>query len=105
MRKIFVLFIALTISSPVYSSVLIEGVSFEQRRQVLDAELQLNGTALLTWAVFLDVYVAAFYLPDGQPGSRWTDDHHAERMGCKLANLKTHFTSPIGDSDDFVGGR
>ncbi len=74
MRKIILLLFLLVYSPPVYSSVVIEGVSFEQRRQVVDAELQLTGTALLTWAVLFDVYVGAFYLPDGQPGSRWTED-------------------------------
>lgn len=73
--RIFLIFLlGLCWNVPGFSSVEIEGVSFEQRRQVVDVELQLNGAALLTWAVFFDVYVGAFYLPEGQPGSRWTED-------------------------------
>lgn len=74
MRKLLLWLVCLLISTPVYCSVEIEGVNFEQRRQVVDTELQLTGTALLTWALFFEVYVGAFYLPDGQAGSRWTED-------------------------------
>ncbi len=97
MRKLSVLLIFLLISSPVYSSVVIEGVSFEQRRQVADVELQLNGAALLTWAVFFDVYVGAFYLPDGQPGSRWTEDVPKLLEISYLRNFKAEDFSSSSD--------
>lgn len=74
MRRCFVFLIVLFWAAPASTSVDIEGVSFEPRRQVIDTELQLNGTALLTWALFFDVYVGGFYLPDGQAESSWTDD-------------------------------
>ncbi|MCW8858281.1 MAG: chalcone isomerase family protein [Deltaproteobacteria bacterium] len=74
MRKFIFLLAFLLLPAHGFASVEIEGVSFEQQRQVVDTELQLNGAALLTWAIFFDVYVGAFYLPDGQSGSRWTED-------------------------------
>lgn len=74
MRKFIILLLFLLLPAPGFSTVEIEGVSFEQQRKVGDTELQLSGAAVLTWAVFFDVYVGAFYLPDGQPGFRWTED-------------------------------
>ncbi|SHJ04090.1 Chalcone isomerase-like [Malonomonas rubra DSM 5091] len=74
MRKVLVLFILLILPAAGFSKVEIEGVNFEQQRKVVDTELQLTGTALLTWAVFFDVYVGAFYLPEGQATSRWEED-------------------------------
>jgi len=74
MYKFIILLVLLLLPAPGIASVEIKGVSFEQQRKVVDTELQLSGAALLTWAVFFDVYVGAFYLPDGQPGSRWSDD-------------------------------
>lgn len=74
MQSFFVSLIFLLWAVPASPSADIEGVSFEQRRQVVDAELQLTGTALLTWAVLFDVYVGGFYLPDGTAVSSWMDD-------------------------------
>ena len=74
MRTLCILVFILLWAVPGATSVVIEGVRFDQRRQVVDADLQLTGAALLTWAVVFDAYVGAFYLPDGQPGSRWSED-------------------------------
>ncbi len=74
MRRFFVFLIVLLWAVPASTSVEIEGVSFEPRRQVLDTELYLTGTALLTWALLFDVYVGGFYLPDGYTESSWTND-------------------------------
>lgn len=52
----------------------LNGVRFAEQVIVGDHQLNLVGTSLLTWAVFFDVYAGAFYLPDQQPGSRWTED-------------------------------
>ena len=74
MRRCFIFLIVLLWATPASTSVDIEGVSFEPRRQVMNTELQLTGTALLTWALLFDVYVGGFYLPNGQAASSWTDD-------------------------------
>ncbi|MGM0416621.1 MAG: chalcone isomerase family protein [Thermodesulfobacteriota bacterium] len=74
MRKLILLVFLLFWVPPALASVEIEGVSFEPQRQVADAELELTGTALLTWAMFFDVYVGAFYLPPDMSGSRWDED-------------------------------
>jgi hypothetical protein len=74
MRKFIISLIVLFWALPALTAVEIGGVSFSERRQLHEAELQLTGTAVLTWALLFDVYVGAFYLPDGQPGSRWTEN-------------------------------
>lgn len=74
MRSMLLLLIGLLWAQPVTASVDIKGFRFEYQRRVADSELLLSGTAVLTWALFLDVYVGGLYLPAGHPGSRWTDD-------------------------------
>jgi len=74
MRRFLVFLIVLLWAAPASTSVDFEGVSFEPRRQLLDVELHLTGTALLTWALLFDIYVGGFYLPGGQTESSWTDD-------------------------------
>jgi hypothetical protein len=61
-------------SFPVIASDDVKSESFPDRQQVLDSEVRLTGTGLLTWAVIFDVYVGAFYLPEHQPASRWAED-------------------------------
>lgn len=74
MRVISALLIVLIWVLPTFAAININGVSFTERRQLDDVELRLTGTALLTWALFVDVYAGAFYLPKGHPGSHWADD-------------------------------
>jgi len=97
MRNFIILLVFLLLPAPGFASVEIEGVSFEQQRQVVDTELQLNGAALLTWAVFFDVYVGAFYLPDGQPGPRWTEDVPKLLEISYLRNFKAEDFSSSSD--------
>lgn len=74
MRKFTVFLLLLFWVVPASSSVTIEGVSFARHRQILGTELQLTGTALLTWALLVDVYVGGFYLPEGKTAADWTQD-------------------------------
>ncbi len=62
----------LTISPGTGLGVEVGGVRFAERLQLEQAELQLTGTGVLTWALLFDVYAGAFYLPDGVAGRDWT---------------------------------
>lgn len=97
MRRFIVVLIVLLWVFPASASVNIEGVSFEPRRQVVDAELQLTGTALLTWALLFDVYVGGFYLPDGKQESNWTDDVPKVLEIAYLRNFKAEDFSSSSD--------
>lgn len=52
----------------------IKGVRFSDTVVVDKVELELQGVAILKWAMVFDVYAGAFYLPGGIPGQRWSDD-------------------------------
>ncbi len=52
----------------------IKDVRFEDKVVVNDIELNLNGLAVLKWAMLFEVYAGAFYLPKGVPGPKWTDE-------------------------------
>ena len=52
----------------------IKGVRFAEQHIVDQTELRLTGVAALKWALLFDVYVAAFYLPEGVAGQDWTRD-------------------------------
>jgi len=52
----------------------IKGVRFEDRVVIDGVELNLNGLAVLKWAMLFDVYAGGFYLPVGIPGAQWTSD-------------------------------
>jgi hypothetical protein len=97
MLRLIVFFIVLLWAVPGATSVNIEGVSFESRRQVVDTELLLTGTALLTWALLFDVYVGAFYLPDGKTESSWTDDVPKVLEIAYLRNFKAEDFSNSSD--------
>ncbi|MCA1796204.1 MAG: chalcone isomerase family protein [Geobacteraceae bacterium] len=97
MRKLILLVIFLFWVSSACATVEIEGVTFKTQRQLVDAELQLTGTALLTWAMFFDVYVGAFYLPPGQPGSRWNEDVPKQLEISYLRNFKAEDFSTSSD--------
>lgn len=74
MYKMIILSLLLVVPLSGFASVEIKDKSFSERRMVVNTELQLTGTAVLTWAYFFDVYVGGFYLPTGHPGSRWNED-------------------------------
>ncbi len=96
-KILFLAFLTLLWASPGLTSVDVGGVNFEQRRQVADTELQLTGAAVLTWAVFFDVYVGAFYLPDGQSSDRWTED--VSKL-LELSYLRDFKAEDISSSSD-----
>ena len=97
MRKFMVFQLMLFWAVPTSASVNIEGVSFEQRRQVVDTELRLTGTALLTWALIFDVYVGGFYLPDGKQESNWIDNVPKVLEIAYLRNFKAEDFSNSSD--------
>ena len=97
MRRYMVFLLVLLCVVPASASVNIEGVSFEPRRQVVDTELELTGTALLTWALLFDVYVGGFYLPDGQQETDWTDDVPKVLEIAYLRNFKAEDFSSSSD--------
>jgi len=49
-------------------------VDFAESHPLEQAELQLIGTAVFTWALLFDVYAGAFYLPNGVASADWTTD-------------------------------
>lgn len=63
----------LVAASPV-PTVEVGGVSFAERILVQQAELRLTGAAVLRWALLVDVYAGAFYLPPGVAGDNWSAD-------------------------------
>jgi hypothetical protein len=97
MCRFLVILLVLLWIVPASASMNIEGISFEPRRQVMDAELQLIGTALLTWALLFDVYVGGFYLPDGKQESNWTDDVPKILEIAYLRNFKAEDLSNSSD--------
>lgn len=97
MRRFMVFLLVLLWVFPASASVNIEGVSFEQRRKVVDTELQLTGTALLTWALLFDVYVGGFYLPEEKQESNWTDDVPKVLEIAYLRNFKAEDFSSSSD--------
>ena len=52
----------------------IKGVRFSDTLVIDQAELKLNGVAVLKWAMLFDVYAGALYLPAGVPGQTWSND-------------------------------
>ena len=68
---VLVMFVALT---GIAQSVEIKGVRFSDTLVVEQAELKLNGVAVLKWAMLFDVYAGALYLPAGVRGSAWSND-------------------------------
>lgn len=97
MRRFMVFLLVLLWFVPASASVNITGLSFEPRRQVVDTELQLTGTALLKWALLFDVYVGGFYLPAGQAESSWTDDVPKVLEIAYLRNFKAEDFSSSSD--------
>ncbi len=52
----------------------INGVRFSDSLVVDQNELELNGVAVLTWALLFDVYAGALYLPADVRGQGWSND-------------------------------
>lgn len=65
--------LCLLVGAPARGGV-IEGVQFAQTRRVGDLNLELHRTALLRYAVVLEVYVAGLYLGPEVPVSKLLDD-------------------------------
>jgi hypothetical protein len=68
---VVVMFVAMTGFA---QAVEIKGVRFSDTLVVEQAELKLNGVAVLKWAMLFDVYAGALYLPAGVRGKAWSND-------------------------------
>lgn len=66
-------FVLCTLAAPA-SAAEIEGVQFQDRIEVGDADLLLNNTALLRYRIVFKGYVAGLYLGDGIDADRILDD-------------------------------
>lgn len=52
----------------------IKGVHFDDHIEINGVELQLIGVAVLTWAMFFDVYAGGLYLPEEVSVAQWIED-------------------------------
>lgn len=67
--------VALLLATTVFSpAALIRDVEFADTVRIDQEELSLRGVAVLRWAMLLDVYAGAFYLPGGSSGQAWAED-------------------------------
>jgi hypothetical protein len=54
------------IAAPVSAKAVIEGIAFDETYRAGTTELQLKGTGLLRYMIFIKAYVGAFYMLPGQ---------------------------------------
>ena len=73
-RKLWLVVVLLVAMGGLAQAVEIKGVRFSDTVVVGQAELKLNGVAVLKWAMLFDVYAGALYLPSGIPGQTWSTD-------------------------------
>lgn len=73
-KSLWLVVILLVLMAGPGQAVEIKGVRFSDTVVVGQAELKLNGVAVLKWAMLFDVYAGAFYLPSGLPGQTWSKD-------------------------------
>ncbi len=97
MARILVILSALLLTLPGSAAGDINGIHFDERRTIAGTELQLTGTAMLTWAAFFDVYAGGSYLPPGHSGSRWTEDVPKMLELSYLRNFKAEDFSSSSD--------
>ncbi len=69
-----VLIAAILLSANVTQAAQISGVTFAETVPAGPTQLQLRGTAVLTWGIFFDVYAGALYLPAAATGAAWHED-------------------------------
>lgn len=72
-----VLLFVLTVSSfgPVAAaSITVNGVEFPENYVFEDRTLDLRGTAILRWAMMVDLYAGALYLPESVSSRHWDRD-------------------------------
>ena len=73
-RKPWLIIIMLGTLAGLAQAVEIKDVRFSETLVVDQAELKLNGVAVLKWAMLFDVYAGALYLPADVPGPAWSSD-------------------------------
>lgn len=75
----------------------IKNVTFADSVLVKQAELELQGVAVLRWAMLFNVYAGAFYLPKGHSAHFWTEDV-PKRL--ELSYLRDFEAADFVDSSD-----
>ena len=73
-RKLWLVLVMLVAMAGLARAVEIKDVFFRDTLIVDQAELRLNGVAVLKWAMLFDVYAGALYLPEGVSGQAWSND-------------------------------
>ena len=73
-KKLWLVVVMFVVMTGFAQSVEIKGVRFSDTLVVEQAELKLNGVAVLKWAMLFDVYAGALYLPAGVRGQAWSND-------------------------------
>ena len=74
---VFITFFAFYLLFPrnaVAATVEVDGVTFPVTQKVGAAELRLRGTGTLKWAMLVDLYAGAFYLPETAESRDWRGD-------------------------------
>ena len=73
-KKLWLVVVMLVAMTGLAQALEIKGVRFSDTVVVGQSELELNGVAVLKWAMLFDVYAGALYLPKGVPGQSWSND-------------------------------
>lgn len=73
-KRLLMIVVLLVTMAGLAQAVELKGVRFSDSLTVDQAELKLNGVAVLKWAMLFDVYAGALYLPEGIPGKIWSND-------------------------------
>jgi len=73
-KRLWLVVVMVVAMAGLAQAVEIKGVRFSDTLVVEQAELKLNGVAVLKWAMLFDVYAGALYLPRGVPGQAWSND-------------------------------
>lgn len=75
----------------------IKDVQFEDQVVINGVELNLNGLAVLKWAMLFDVYAGAFYLPGKIPGSKWAENVSKKLELSYFRNIKAQGFAEASD--------
>ena len=70
-----VLFSLILLSRPVSAeNIQVNGIDFPVRYAASETTLELRGAAMLRWAMMVDLYAGALYLPKDVPARKWPED-------------------------------
>jgi len=68
------LILVLQVQSVAAETIEVNGIDFPVRSSAGESTLELRGAAMLRWAMMVDLYAGAFYLPSGAPSREWPSD-------------------------------